>query len=216
VYGVLSSGLNGSGEPASSVDRVSVDGAGNLSGSSSKSIDGQIVTYTFTGTYTINKNCTGNVTFNNRDGSTKHANIYLNNGNKDAFLIQTDSGHVESSVAVAQGTATCTDLGVKHTYSMEFTGTVLSRGQVAMAGQLSLNGTGSIKGTATLSLNGTIDSGLAVTGTYTINSDCTGTAQITPQGLSPINLNLLVVNADKQIMAIETDNNTIVAGNLQE
>src|SRR5271157_4388474 len=39
VYGVLSSGLNGSGQPASSVDRVVTDGAGNLSGSSTKSKD---------------------------------------------------------------------------------------------------------------------------------------------------------------------------------
>ena len=76
VYGVLSSGLNGSGQPASSVDRVSVNGAGSLSGSSSKSIDGQIVTYTFTGTYTINKNCTGNATFN-KPGRIHQARKYL-------------------------------------------------------------------------------------------------------------------------------------------
>ena len=217
VYGVLSTGLNGSGQPAASVDRVAVDGAGNLSGSSTKSIDGTLVTFTFAGTYQINKDCTGSATFNNQDGSTKHANIYLDSGNKGAFLIQTDSGHVESSVVIAQGaTAVCTDAGVKHTYSVLLTGIDLSKGQIAAAGHLTLDGAGSIKGSVTVSLGGGIGNAIPVTGTYSINSDCTGTAQVTPQGLSPTNLSLLIVGVDKQIMAIETNSGTIIAGMLQE
>jgi hypothetical protein len=216
VYGVLSTGLNGSLQPASSVDQITADGAGNITGSSTKSIDGTIVTFTFTGVYTINKNCTGTATYTNQDGSTKHDNIFLNNGNKGAFLIQTDSSHVESSVAVAQGTATCTNLGVKHTYSLEATGTVIGIGQVAMGGQLVLNGSGSVTGTGTLSLYGTIYSSVPISGTYQINSNCTGSASITPKGLPTMNLDLLVVNADKELMLIETDNGTIVTGTLQQ
>jgi hypothetical protein len=216
VYGIISSGLNGSLQPATSVNRVSLDGAGNATGSATKSIDGTIVTYTFTGTYQIAKNCTGTATWTNQDGATEHDNIYLNNGNKGGFLIQTDANHVQSSVGVSQGTAKCTNAGVKHAYSLQLTGTVISVGQIAVGGQISLDGKGSVSGTATLSLNGTIENSLTVTGTYSINSDCTGTAQITPQGLSPINLSLLVVNADKEIMAIETDTNTIVSGTLVE
>jgi hypothetical protein len=216
VFGVLSSGFNGSGQPASSVDRVVVDGAGNLTGSSTKSIDGTIVTFTFNGTYQINKDCTGNATFNNQDGSTKHANIYLNNGKKGAFMIQTDDRHIESSVVAAMGKAVCTDAGVKHTYSFEFTGSDTSPRPIAAAGQLVLNGTGSVKGVATLSIGGSIANSLPVSGTYQINSDCTGTAQITPQGLPVVDLALLVVNAGKEIMAIQTDSGTITAGTLQE
>ena len=216
VYGVISTGLNGSGQPASSVDQITADGAGNITGSSTKSIDGTIVTFTFTGVYQIAANCTGTATYTNQDGSTKHDNIFLNNGNKGAFLIQTDSNHVESSVAVAQGAAKCTNLGVKHTYSLEATGIVIGVGQVAVGGQLKLNGTGSITGTATLSLNGSIHSAVPVSGTYQINSNCTGSASFTPQGLPTMNLNLLVVNADKELMLIETDNGTIVTGTLQE
>lgn len=217
VYGILGSGLNGSLQPATGITRIVVDGAGNATGSATKSIDGTLVTYTVTGTYQLNKNCTGTSTWTNQDNNTEHDNIYMNNGNKGAFLIQTDANHVQSSVAVAQGaTVVCTDLGVKHTYSLQLTGTVTSVGQVAMGGQLVLNGTGSVTGTATLSLNGTIQNSLPVTGTYSINSDCTGTAQITPQGQSAMNFSLLVVNTDKEIMAVETDTNTIVSGTLQE
>jgi hypothetical protein len=214
VYGSVESGLNGSLEPAASITQVSMDGAGNLTGWQTKSTDGTIVTYTSTGTYQVNSDCTGTVTWINQDGSTRHDDFYLNSANKGGFLIQTDASHVQSGVFVAQGKTTCTDKGVKKTYSVELTGTDLSVGQVALGGQLKLNGTGSISGTATLSLDGTIYNSVSVTGTYTINSNCTGTAQITPQGLSAINLSLVVVDADKEMLVVETDTNTIVSGTL--
>jgi hypothetical protein len=216
TYGIVSTGLNGSLQPASSVDQITVDGLGHLSGTATKSIDGTIVTYTITGSYNIAANCNGSAIFNNQSGQTEHGNIYLNNANAGAFLIQTDKSHVQSSIAVAQGAATCTNLGVKNPYSFEATGTVIGTGQVAAAGRLTMNGTGAISGTLTLSLDGTIHSSASVTGTYKINPNCTGTASITPTGLSPMHFNLVVVNAGKQIMAIETDNNTIVTGTFQE
>lgn len=216
TYGILSTGLNGSLQPASGVDQIVADGAGNLTGTATKSIDGTIVTFSFTGTYNIATNCTGTATFTNQDGTLEHDNIYLNNGNTGAFLVQTDNNHVQSSVGLAQGAATCTNLGVKHPYSFEATGIVTGTGQVAMGGRLTLNGTGGITGTATLSLNGAIHSAVQVAGTYNINSNCTGSATMTPKGLPPINLNLVVVSAGKEIMAVETDTNTIVAGTFLE
>ena len=217
VYGVLGTGLNGSLQPASGVSRAVMDGAGNASGTTTKSINGSIVTYTFTGTYSVNTNCTGAVTWTNQDGSIEHDNFYLNNGNQGAFLIQTDANHVESGVATALGNnIVCTNAGVNRRYSVQLTGTEITVGQVALAGELGLNGTGSVSGTATISANGAITNAASVTGTYTINSDCTGTAKITPKGLPAINLSLLVVNSDREIMAVETDSNTIVAGTLQQ
>jgi hypothetical protein len=216
VYGISASGLNGSLQPAASVYQITADGAGNVTGTATKSINGTIVTFPFTGTYQIAKNCTGTTAFTNQGGQTEHDNFVLNNGNKGAFLIQTDNNHVQSAFAVAKGTATCTDLGLKHTYSLEATGIVIGVGQVATEGQLVLNGTGSITGTATLSLNGAITSSAKVTGAYQVNSDCTGTVSITPQGLPAMNFNGVVVNGGKELVLIETDNNTIVTGILQQ
>ncbi|MGA7632719.1 MAG: hypothetical protein WCB11_18305 [Terriglobales bacterium] len=215
VYGVLGSGLNGSGEPAASVSQITSDGNGNLTGTTTKSIDGEIVTFSTTGTYSIAKNCTGTGTLTNQDEQSENSNIFLNNGNKAAYLIQTDPNHTVTSVAYAQGTATCTDLGVKHTYSFQATGIFLSVGQIAASGQFVLNGKGALTGTATFSLNGSIAS-LPVTGTYQISSNCTGTATFTPQGESAINIAVVVVNGGKEMMFIETDANTIVSGTLQE
>ncbi len=89
------------------------------------------MTFSTTGTYSIAKNCTGTGTLTNQDEQSENSNIFLNNGNKAAYLIQTDPNHTVTSVAYAQGTATCTDLGVKHTYSFQATGIFLSVGQLA-------------------------------------------------------------------------------------
>ena len=145
---------------------------------------------------------------------TEHDNFVLDNA-KGAFLIQTDNNHTQSSIAVAQGTGTCTDLEVKHIYATEATRMVIAGRQIAFVGQLALNGTGSLTGTASLSLNGVITSSVPVTGTYKINSNCTGNAAITPQGLSTMNVNVVVVNGGKELMFIETDTNTIVTGVMQ-
>jgi len=57
---------------------------------------------------------------------------------------------------------------------------------------------------------------LPVTGTYTQNADCTGTAQITPKGSATTNFNTVAVNGGKQLLLIETDNNTLITGTAQE
>lgn len=226
VYGIstVGVGLNGSGQPASSIYQITADGMGNVTGLATKSIDGTIVTFTFTGTYTVAANCTGTATFTNQNNQVEHDTFVLNNANKGAFLIQTDTVHVQSSFAVAQGTITsCVDATAAHTYSMQLSGLDPGTGQVAYEGQLILKEktvgtteTDTITGTVTVSLNGTITSAVPVTGTYSINSNCTGSAVITPMGMSTMNLNLVIVNAGKEILAIETDNNTIVTGLLQE
>lgn len=215
VYGISSTGLDSSGQPASSVDQITANGKGSITGSSTKSINGLIVTSTFTGKYTVSANCTGTVTFTNQDGTTEHDKFVLNNANQGAFLIQTDNNFTQSRVAVAQGAATCTDLGVKHTYAFGATGTVVGSGQVAYVGQLVLNGAGKLTGTVSLSQDGSIATGVALTGTYQINSNCTGSAVITPKGLPAMSANLLVVNGGTELMVIETDATTVITGLLQ-
>jgi hypothetical protein len=214
VYGILSVGLNNASRPEASIDQIIADGAGHLTGSSTKSTNGTITTFTFTGTYTVASNCTGTTTFTHA-GQVEHDNFVLNNANLGAFLVQTDSGHTQSSVAVAEGTATCTDLGVKHAFAFRANGTVIGIGQVAYVGRLVLNGTGKISGTATVSQDGVITSSFPLTGTYQIKANCTGSVVITGSGLPSMNANLVVVNGGRELMVIETDANTIISGLLQ-
>jgi hypothetical protein len=64
-------------------------------------------------------------------------------------------------------------------------------------------------------MNGTVTT-LAVTGTYTENSNCLGTWRITPKGGTASNFNTIRVNSGSELLLIQTDNNTITAGRAQQ
>jgi len=216
VYGIVFNGLNGQGQPTTGLFQITSDGAGNLTGSANQSTNGTIVeNAAFTGTYTVAKGCTGtaSISFDQPGGY----NFVLDNGNKDSYWFNTDSGKTRAGYAVEQGSATCTNLGVKHTYALEAAGIVVGTGDVVYVGQLALNGTGGITGTLSTSLNGTITSDESATGTYSISSNCTGTASITPQGsTTAINFVVIVADDGKELMVMESDNGTVVSGLAQD
>jgi len=55
-----------------------------------------------------------------------------------------------------------------------------------------------------------------VTGWYTVGTHCRGTATIKPQGLSEMHFHFVVVDGGKELLAVETDADTIVSGTLQQ
>ena len=59
-------------------------------------------------------------------------------------------------------------------YGASDSGTVVGVGPRAAVAQLTLDAAGNIKGTVTSSLNGSVSSSI-LSGTYAVNSDCTGT-----------------------------------------
>src|SRR5258708_2826462 len=61
---------------------VSADGNGKLTGADTVSKDGTIGQRTFTGTYTVNANCTGSAKFQYSDGSNTSMDFALGNGGK--------------------------------------------------------------------------------------------------------------------------------------
>ena len=54
-----------------------------------------------------------------------------------------------------------------------------------------------------------------VTGSYRVDRDCRGRATITPKGHSEMHFSLVVVDCGKEMLAIETDADTVVSGTLQ-
>jgi hypothetical protein len=214
TYAITSVGLNTAGQPAASLRQITANGKGSITGSSTRSNNGVITSLTLTGKYTLAASCIGTVTLTNSDHTIEHHKIILNNGNLGAFLIQTDNKETQSSIAVAKGAATCTDLGVKKIYSAQAAGTVLGTGGIAVVGQITLNGKGALTGSATYSADGAISS-KTVTGTYLINSNCTGSAALTLPGLAKMNVALVVVNGGKEIVLIQTDADSIVTGSFQ-
>lgn len=200
-----------------SVGHFTADGAGNITnGSQTLSQNGVISTQTYTGTYSIATNCTGTVALNFNGGGSSTSNFVMDNAKKGAQVINTDSGSVAQGFAAAQGLVTCGLTGKKATFAADLFGKIVGTGPVAYVAQVILNGSGNVSGRGTFDVNGTIVTAPSITGTYTEDADCTGTVKITPSGLSTMNFNFIVVNLGKEILLIETDNNTIVGGNMQK
>ena len=70
-----------------------------------------------------------------------------------------------------------------------------------------------ITGADTVNLDGVPTRGRQFTGTYTINSDCTGTTSLRDASGNVIaNLDLVVTNGGKDVALVDSDTDTILSG----
>jgi len=126
---------------------------------------------------------------------------------------------------VKQGSPTCTNSGVEGSFGFQATGVFVAgapvTGPVAFIGELKLtvdpSGDGVISGHVASSEDGTILTFAEepVTGSYKVDADCRGTATITPKGGSEMHFSLVVVDGGNEMLALETDANTVVSGTLE-
>jgi hypothetical protein len=214
AYGFLHDGTDSTGAPATAaVAQITFDPiTGTFKGEQTASHDGAIVTNPISGTYTIASNCTGT--------GTPAAGVPFS-------IMVTSTGIVglhllAEGFAVQQGSATCTNAGVKGRFGFETTGVVVAgpdAGAVAYIGELKLSvdasGDGVISGHLSSSEGSTFIAEEPVTGSYTVSPDCAGRATITPEGHPEMRFRLVVVNGGNQMLVIETDPNTVVSGTLQ-
>jgi len=99
TFGFRGGGWNVSSSliPTADAGQVKADGLGNLSGTQQGSFGGQVYSASFSGTYAVNGNCTGTITYS-LEGITTHASFVVVDGGKAAFLIQTDAGAIVTTV----------------------------------------------------------------------------------------------------------------------
>jgi hypothetical protein len=84
-----------------SAGRLVPDGGGGLSGTETLSFDGTIVHRTYTGTYTMNDDCTGSMVWQVTQGNstvTVHADIVAVNNAREINFVQTDQPFIFSGV----------------------------------------------------------------------------------------------------------------------
>ena len=219
TYGFVQTGTNSSGKPEVVVGQfTATPGApmGTLAGTDTFDVDGVVSTFSFTGTYQVFANCTGKAAVTDVGGkSSTHYRFVVVTDGKELDLVGANAGEVTAGYALAQGSATCTNAGVKGNFGFVNAGAIVGVGAIAFDGRLTFDGAVGITGTESGSEAGTIVTGVPLTGTYAINSDCTGTGILTPSGGTATNFNLVVVNSGKTILAVETDANTVVSGSLQ-
>jgi len=106
----------------------------------------------------------------------------------------------------------CSFRSVSGDWGYTSSGTRIGVGPVAGVGAATLDRSGNVVGSQTVSFNGII-ANETLTGTYTVNSDCTGSLTVVVS--SPIaprtsHLNLMFVSDSKAVRMIFTDDGTIL------
>jgi hypothetical protein len=226
TYGFLHAGVDSHGAPAAAVTQLTFDPTtGTYTGEDLENINGVIVRSSLTATYEVAKNCT--VTAQVKlvsGGHSEDVNVsFVVTSTGFLFLFQ-NPGATSSGFAVRQGSPTCTNEGVTGSFGFETTGTLLAgapaTGPVAFIGELKFavdpSGEGVIRGHIAGSEDGTILTFAEepVTGSYKVDKDCRGTATITPKGQPEMHFSFVVVDCAKELLAVETDADTVVSGTL--
>jgi hypothetical protein len=98
-YGFVVNGTNVGAGVVASVGQVSADGRGNLVGSDTTSVNGVIVRRTLTGTYTVDPDCSGELTFTDSFGLSTHLDFVLVADLQQVNFIQTDASTVTTGIA---------------------------------------------------------------------------------------------------------------------
>jgi hypothetical protein len=216
TYGFLHDETDSNGTPATAaVSQITFDSTtGAFTVETTASHGGVIATESLTGTYTIASNCTGTGT---PTGASPFSIVVTPTGFLALHLLA-------EGFAVKQGSPTCTNAGVKGSFGFETTGVFLAgapaTGAVAFIGELKLtvnpSGEGVISGHLAASEDGTFLTFAEepVTGSYTVDTDCRGTATMKPKGQPEMHFSFVVVDCGKELLAVETDADTVVSGTL--
>ena len=215
TYGFVHDGTNSNGTPATAaVSQITFDSTtGTFTVETTASHDGVIATESLTGTYAVASNCTGT---GNPTGAAPFSFVVTPKGFLALHLFA-------EGFAVKQDSPTCTNAGVMGSFGFETTGVFLAEATataVAFIGELKLtvnpSGEGVISGHLAASEDGTFQpfAEEPVTGSYRVDRDCRGTATITPKGQPEMHFSFVVVDCGKELLAIETDADTVVSGSL--
>jgi hypothetical protein len=97
-------------------------------------------------------------------------------------------------------------------YGFTFSGTILGLGPIAGIGVINYDGQGHATLTQTLNVNGSGGIRDAVTATYTVNPDCTGSEVVTQTDGSLTHIDFVIVNNGKEILTLPTDPGSVITG----
>jgi hypothetical protein len=175
--------------PYAELGKLNADGNGSVSGQSTFSVGGSLRSASLSGTYAVEGNCTGTMTLTVKSASgtsTETLTFQIIYGGQSAVVAFSSSGGViagRAYRAASAGTSSCGNGSFTGGYGYLLTGTELISGgsfTYSDAGQVVSDGNGNITVRSVANL-GVGASPTTATGTYSIASDCSGTAQVTNQ-----------------------------------
>jgi uncharacterized protein YdeI (BOF family) len=92
------------GGPIAGVGKQTADGNGHVSGTQTVSVNGNILRQTYTGTYTVNPDCTGSITLvvDIPPGLVTHSDFVIDDDGNETRAVQADAGSVVTIIARRQ------------------------------------------------------------------------------------------------------------------
>ena len=202
--------------------RTVFDGRGSFTGSGTESLNGAINPVAFSGTYSVESDCTGMATIHG--GLTAQLRFMLVERGQEIDVIDTDPGIVATGQIVRQQVEGCTNASFKGVYSFATTGSFFAptptgpaeAGDVAAFGRIVADGRGGDTEISQASFNG----GQAAdtqTGTYTVNPDCTGSARSTHHPSNAVDtVNFVIVEGGAEAKFIVTNPGAVFVGTVDK
>jgi hypothetical protein len=186
------------------------NGAANFDGLSQVTISlvantgqGVATPLTWSGTYSVQANCAGVININTGGSATLNVAIYqvgLNPVTFDFLLSGNDASYSYSGTGNTQP-ASCAASTFSGVYTFNGTGFALSgsavRGVENGSGLLQFDGVSKVTVNLTMSASGAAPSALVLTGSYSISSNCLGSATLTD------------ASANSYVMSFSIYNNTV-------
>ncbi len=197
--------------PYAALDKLVADGQGGVTGSTFATQNGVLATSSLTGSYTVMPSCTGSMTLNINSQSVNVSFQLTDNGQGAALAFSTPSEVVAGRAyrASISAAAQCGNGLFAGIYGYTLNGTAAGV-PYSEEGQISSDGNGNLTFSSVLNNNGTITQS-PENGTYSIASDCSGTAQISgPSGNR--SFQIAFIPSSRVALLLETDAGTIVTG----
>jgi hypothetical protein len=208
--------------PFVQVGHLTFDGNGNFSGAHD-TLDGRLLPHVDSGTYSVNSDCTtGAISFGTGIGF--RMSIVITSGGQEIKYVSATAGGVSSGTLRLMAAAACS-AGILNgnSYGYATHGLVASVGNgfprvggfvpFANAGQISFGADGSISGVDNANFGGVVIPGRPVAGTYSVNSDCTGTTTMTIAGIDQ-SWHFVILQGTDQIIFVAIPNGFVWAGTL--
>jgi hypothetical protein len=189
---------------------VAFDGAGGLIANYTEGEGGRILSAgPDSGAYSVNSDCTGSFT-DSTIGVT--FNMAIIGGGTEVFATSTYDPAVVSLKKQSVPAGGCSSVSLMGAYAFNYsafvspgsaTNFVPKATHAAATGVLSFDGAGNLPAiTYTLNSGGNVNVASADTGSYTVNSDCTGSFTDAAVG---IHFNIVIIGGGKELVAIQTD-----------
>jgi hypothetical protein len=209
--------------PFVQVGHLTFDGNGNFSGGHDTDQGGGILPHVDSGTYSVNSDCTtGTISF--ATGVGLKMSIVITSGGQEIKYLGANTGNINSGTLRLMTASCSASILSGNSYGYATDGLVGAGGSnsfprvggfvpFAHGGQISFGADGSISGVDNASFGGVLMPGQPVSGTYSVNSDCTGMTTMTIAGVDN-SWHFVILQDAGQIIFVASPTGYVWAGTL--